>query len=163
LQIDFDPEKISYRDLLDIFWSAHDPAAKSWSTQYRASLFYHNDKQKELAMETREGLQAKIKGEIFTDIKTFTGFYPAEDYHQKHALQHSYEFIREFKVMYPSFRDIVSSTAAARVNGYLGGYGTLGNLQAELDTYGLSPGAAKDLLEFVKASNRYSCQRSGAC
>ena len=65
--------------------------------------------------------------------------------------------------MYSSFNDIISSTAAARVNGYLGGYGTLKNLQAELDSYGLSLEATKHLLDFVKALTRYQCKRPGAC
>ena len=163
MQVDYDPGKTSYKDLIDIFWSSHEPTARSWSRQYRAAVFYHDERQEKLAMETREGLQAKFMGEISTDIVPFTEFYRAEDYHQKHALQHSYEFMMEFKNMYPSFEDIVSSTAAARVNGYLGGYGTMMGLRVELDSYGLSPEASQHLLDLVKASTRYQCQRSGSC
>ncbi|MFZ5906578.1 MAG: hypothetical protein ACOYVJ_04110 [Nitrospirota bacterium] len=65
--------------------------------------------------------------------------------------------------MYSSFKDIISSTAAARVNGYVGGYGTLKNLQAELHSYGLSEQARKHLFELVKASTRYQCKGHGAC
>lgn len=98
-----------------------------------------------------------------TEIIPFTEFYLAEDYHQKHALQHSYEYLQEFKAMYLSFQDIISSTAAARVNGYLGGYGTLKELQAELDIYGLSVKAKEHLFDFVKTSTRFQCKRTGAC
>jgi len=98
-----------------------------------------------------------------TEIIPFTKFYLAEDYHQKHALQHSYEYLQEFKAIYHSFKDIISSTAATRVNGYLGGYGTLKELQAEMDSYGLSEKAKDHLLDFVQASTRYQCKRSGAC
>jgi len=150
-------------DLIDIFWSSHDPTTRSWSRQYKAAIFYHNDAQKNLAFETSAQLQTALTSEILTEIIPLTEFYLAEDYHQKHALQHSYEYLQEFKALYHSFRDIISSTAAARVNGYLGGYGTLKNLQAELDSYGLSVKAKERLLDFVKASTRYQCKRSGTC
>jgi methionine-S-sulfoxide reductase len=163
LQIDYDPVRISYKNLLDLFWSNHDPTIQSWSRQYRSAIFYHNDAQKKLSLETSTHLQATLTSEIMTDITPFTEFYLAEDYHQKHALQHSYEYVQEFKAMYSSFNDIISSTAAARVNGYLGGYGTLKNLQAELDSYGLSVKAKEHLFDFVKASTRYQCKRPGVC
>ena len=65
IEIDYDPTMVSYRDLLKIFWEGHDPAARSWSTQYKAAVFYHNDEQKRLAEETRERIEAtrKIKCE----------------------------------------------------------------------------------------------------
>jgi peptide-methionine (S)-S-oxide reductase len=163
LQIDFDPARISYKDLVDIFWDSHEPSIRSWSRQYRAAIFYHTDSQQRLALETKAHLQSTLTAEIVTEIVPFKEFYLAEDYHQKHALQHSYEYLQELKAMYPSFRDLIFSTAAARLNGYLGGYGTLENLQAELDSYGLSEGAKDHLLNFVKVSSRYACKRSGAC
>jgi peptide-methionine (S)-S-oxide reductase len=98
-----------------------------------------------------------------TDIIPFTEFFLAEEYHQKHALQHSYEYLQEFKAMYPLFQDIISSTAAARINGYLGGYGTLENLQVEMNSYGLSVQASEHLFDFVKATTRYQCKQSGPC
>lgn len=116
-----------------------------------------------MALETKAHLQSLLTTEIATDLVPFTEFYLAEDYHQKHALQHSYEYLLELKAMYPSFRTIIFSTAAARLNGYLGGYGTLENLQAEIDSYGLSERAKDHLLNFVKASSRYACKRSGTC
>jgi len=163
LQIDYDPDRISYKNLLDIFWSSHDPTIQSWSRQYGAAIFYHDDYQNKLALETSDNLAATLTSEIMTAITPFTEFYLAEDYHQKHALQYSYDYLQEFKAMYFSFNDIISSTAAARVNGYLGGYGTLKNLHAELVSYGLSVKANEHLFDFVKASNRYQCKGSGAC
>ncbi len=58
--------------------------------------------------------------------------------------------MKEFHAMYPNDNDFMNSTAAARLNGYLEGYGTLEVLQAELDSYGLSPGASKRLLNIAK-------------
>jgi peptide-methionine (S)-S-oxide reductase len=163
VQIDYDPVRISYKDLVDIFWSSHDPSLRSWSRQYRAAIFYHTDAQKRSALETKAHLQSELRTEIVTEIIPFTEFYLAEDYHQKHALQHSYEYMQELKAIYPSFRDLIFSTAAARINGYLGGYGTLKVLRDELDSYGLSDLAKEHLFRFVKSSSRYACNRSGVC
>ena len=79
-----------------------------------------------------------------------TEFYLAEDYHQKHRLRSDRDLMNEFKAMYPAEEDFVNSTAAARINGYLDGYGTLEDLLAELPGLGLSPAAGKKLMEIVK-------------
>jgi peptide-methionine (S)-S-oxide reductase len=109
-------------------------------------IFYHNEEQRRLATETRDREAMKRKGKIFTEIVPFADFYPAEAYHQKYSLRREPDFMREFKAMYPDDDDFMNSTAAARLNGYLDGYGTMEVLQAELDSYGLSPGAKKRLL-----------------
>jgi len=73
----------------------------------------------------------------------------AENYHQKYRLQQSPTFMKEFTALYPDPTDFVNSTAAARVNGYLGGYGTLADLQTEIDDWALSPETREKLLEMV--------------
>jgi hypothetical protein len=84
----------------------------------------------------------------------FTGFYMAEAYHQKYLLQGEPSLIKEFELMYPLPSDLVNSTAAARINGYLGGYGTYKDLQGEIDGFGLSRSAQKYLLNKVRAQGR---------
>jgi peptide-methionine (S)-S-oxide reductase len=154
IQIDFDPTQISYEKLLDVFWNSHNPAKRPWSRQYKAAVFYHNEEQKEMAMQSRDRVAASIKREIRTEIIPFSAFYLAEPYHQKYQLQHHGDFMREFRSMYPRTADFVSSTAAARVNGYLGGHGSFAQLQAELDSFGLSPTASEKLLATVKKRKR---------
>jgi peptide-methionine (S)-S-oxide reductase len=65
-------------------------------------------------------------------------FYPAEDYHQKYYLRQEKRFLRELRRYYPGDADLVNSTAAARINGYLGRHGTAKGLAAEIDGLGLS-------------------------
>jgi len=148
VQIDYDPAKISYGELLDIFWSSHNPTARSWSQQYKAAIFYHDEKQEKLAMETR-AREEKVKGRIYTEILPATEFYLAEDYHQKYYLQNVPPLAVEFNAIYPDGEDFINSTAVARVNGYLGGYGSLAQLEEELSSLGLSPASEKRLLELV--------------
>jgi methionine-S-sulfoxide reductase len=154
IQIDFDPEKIPYERLLDIFWASHDPTSKSWSRQYKAVIFYHDEEQKKLAAATRDRLAAKLGTKIHTEILPSEGFYLAEPYHQKYRLRSVRDIMAEYSAMYPLDDDFVNSTAAARVNGYLGGYGSPELVKSEIGELGLSPGASKKLLDIVAARRR---------
>jgi peptide-methionine (S)-S-oxide reductase len=143
-QVDYDPEKITYEKLLEIFWSSHNPCAKAYSRQYMSAVFYSDDEQKKAALESRDKLE-KTKGKaltVITDLKEFT---LAEDYHQKYMLRNNAKLMAEFKKLYPENKDFVNSTAAARVNAYLGGNGTARQLEEELPSYGLSDTAAAEL------------------
>ena len=89
VQITFDPEIISYRDLLDIFFTIHDPTTPDRQgadigPQYRSIILYHDEEQRRIAEETIRGLDAAgvWANPIVTQIVPLTGFYPAEDYHQ---------------------------------------------------------------------------------
>jgi peptide-methionine (S)-S-oxide reductase len=154
IQMDFDPERITYEELLGIFWASHDPTSRSWSHQYKAVIFYHNEEQRNLAAAGRDRLAAKLGATIHTEIIPYEGFYLAEPYHQKYRLRSVRDIMAEFSVMYPVDDDFVNSTAAARVNGYLGGYGSLEVLKSEIGELGLSPGASKRLLDIVAAGRR---------
>jgi peptide-methionine (S)-S-oxide reductase len=155
IRIDYDPSEISYEKLLEIFWSSHDPTHRAWSTQYKAAIFYHNEDQKRLAMESRDREAAKRHSKIMIEILPATEFYRAEAYHQKHRLRQDRDLMKEFNTMYPSDDDFVNSTAAARVNGYLAGYGTPEALEKELNSLGLSTDANKKLMDIVKNRKRF--------
>lgn len=154
IQIDYDPTQISYQKLLDIFWNSHSPVRQAWSRQYMSAIFFHNDEQERLASKTKDREAARIKGTIFTEILPASQFYPAEAYHQKYWLQQVPDLVKEFRVMYPATDDFVASTAAARVNGYLAGYGTFADLKEVLNSFGLSPAGSKKLLDIVYELNK---------
>lgn len=150
LQIDYDPERISYEKLLELFWSEHDPTSRAWSTQYKAVVFYHDNEQKRLAEESRERLAAKLKRRVFTEVIPFGRFYPAEAYHQKYYLRQNRGLLRELQRYYSIDAELMNSTAAARVNGYIGRFGTAEGLKAEIDRLGLSEDARRELLAIVE-------------
>lgn len=89
-QITFDPKVISYSELLEIFWSSHNPTTLNQQgadkgTQYRSAIFYHNEKQKELAQASMKKVAPSIwQDPIVTEITAFETFYKAEDYHQNY-------------------------------------------------------------------------------
>lgn len=91
IQVHYDPKIISYEELLEIFWKTHDPTTLNRQgadegTQYRSVIFYHNEKQKELAEFYKKKLDdGKVfSAPIVTEISPYTTFYKAEDYHQNY-------------------------------------------------------------------------------
>lgn len=149
VQVDYDPERVSFEQLLDVFWSSHNPSRRPWSRQYASIAFYQDEDQKRAILESKEGLERASGEGIYTEVKPLDHFYLAEGYHQKYFLRNTPEIMREFQAMYPDEADIVDSTAAARANGYLGGYGEVEVLRQELSSYGLSPQANQALLALV--------------
>jgi peptide-methionine (S)-S-oxide reductase len=149
LQIDFDPSKVTYEDLLNVYWASHNPTTPSWSRQYASMIFYHNEDQKKLAAETKQQEQLRRGKEIHTRIVPYTNFTRAEDYHQKYRLRNQPQIMREFENIYPEGERFADSTAAARVNGYLAGHGAFSRFKDELPEFGLSPEGEKRLLDIV--------------
>lgn len=150
LQIEYDPERISYDNLLELFWSEHDPTSRAWSTQYKAAVFYHDEDQKRQVEEARERLVAKLNRRVYTEVIPFNRFYEAEAYHQKYYLRQHRRLLKDLQRYYPQDAGLMNSTAAARVNGYLGRFGTAGALKAEIDRLGLSEEGRRELLEILE-------------
>jgi peptide-methionine (S)-S-oxide reductase len=91
VQLQFDPEAVSYDALLDQFWKLHDPTTLNrqgpdFGTQYRSAIFFHDEEQKAVAEASRERLQAsgRYRRPIVTEITPASTFYRAEEYHQKY-------------------------------------------------------------------------------
>lgn len=89
IQIEFDPDQISFADLLSVFWAIHDPTTKNRQgqdigSQYRSAIFYHNEHQKQEALNSIRKLEdsGKFTAEIVTELVPYQNFYPAEEYHQ---------------------------------------------------------------------------------
>ncbi len=150
VEVDFDPARIRYEALLDIFWAGHDPLSKPWGTQYKAAIFYHGEAQRRLAESSRKRIEAKTGRRVSTEILPASVFYPAEGYHQKYVLQGNAGISDELRAFYPDDARFTASTAAARLNGYLGGHGTLQQLQGEIRLLGLSDRSGRALWEVVR-------------
>ena len=91
LQLKYDPKEISYEELLDLFWSIHNPTTKNRQgpdigSQYRSIIFYHTPEQESIAKKSKQELDAskKFQNKIVTEIVPAATFYQAEDYHQKY-------------------------------------------------------------------------------
>jgi peptide-methionine (S)-S-oxide reductase len=89
VEVQFDPEEISYKELLGVFWEHHDPTTPNRQgpdvgSQYRSVIFYHTSEQQRLAEESKEAEAEKRGRSVVTEIVEAKEFYPAEEYHQKY-------------------------------------------------------------------------------
>ena len=89
IEIVFDPAKVSYEKLLEVFWLNIDPVnAKGqfcdFGTQYRTGIYYLNDEQQKLAVVSLKSIKSKLNKPVATELKAASKFYPAEDYHQNY-------------------------------------------------------------------------------
>ncbi|XP_060066155.1 peptide methionine sulfoxide reductase-like [Ylistrum balloti] len=125
-----------------MFWTNHSPCTKS-RNQYMSAIFYHGTKQKIMAEESRDTLQKEIARPIQTKILPASVFYNAENYHQKYMLRQHAEVLDKLNL---SDEDILTSHVAARLNGYLGGFGSLEQFDQECNTFGL----LENQLSFVR-------------
>jgi peptide-methionine (S)-S-oxide reductase len=94
VQVTFDPVRISFREILEVFFSIHDPTTRNRQgadvgTQYRSAIFYHTPEQKAVAEQLIREMEAeRVWNKIVTEVTPLTHFYPAEDYHQEYFTHH---------------------------------------------------------------------------
>ncbi len=98
VQIEFDPEEVSYSDLLNVFFSIHDPTTLNrqgadMGTQYRSAIFYHDEDQKGIAEQVIQDLEEQgiWDNPIVTTLEKLERFYPAEEYHQEYFARNPYQ------------------------------------------------------------------------
>jgi peptide-methionine (S)-S-oxide reductase len=98
VEVDYDPQEVSYEELLKIFWNNHNPTTLNRQgpdvgKQYRSAVFFHTPEQKKVAMEMKEKLnptaREKFQSDIVTEIKPASDFYRAEEYHQQYFAKSS--------------------------------------------------------------------------
>ncbi len=138
VQVDFDPNQISYDRLLEIFWKSHNPTSRSWSRQYMNAVFYHDENQKVSAETSKTALAEKLGRKVKSKVVPLRSFTMAEDYHQKYLLKSDDTLEKEMKFIYPNHQNFIASTAVARLNGFVGGYGDRKMLSRDIEQLGLS-------------------------
>ena len=97
VKITFDPERISYKELMDYFWKHIDPLDANGQfcdkgTQYRAGIFYINEEQKQIALDSKERAAKLLGKQIVTEIMQADTFYDAEEYHQNYHETHPFRY-----------------------------------------------------------------------
>jgi peptide-methionine (S)-S-oxide reductase len=97
VEVEYDPDEISFEDLLNVFWTNHNPTTLNSQgpdvgIQYRSAIFYHDEKQKEIAEKSKQELaqSGKFENPIVTEIVPAPTFYKAEEYHQKYFKKHGF-------------------------------------------------------------------------
>jgi peptide-methionine (S)-S-oxide reductase len=93
VEVTFDPAQVSFEHLLDAFWEMHDPTTLNrqgpdWGSQYRSAILFHTPEQEQAALASKAQAQGKFRKPIVTEITPASGFYRAEEYHQKYFQKH---------------------------------------------------------------------------
>ena len=89
VKLEYDPNKIEYKNILEIFFDIHDPTTLNsqgpdFGTQYRSEIFYDNDEQKKIAQEVLEKVNSQLNGKVVTKISKISNYCKAEEYHQNY-------------------------------------------------------------------------------
>jgi peptide-methionine (S)-S-oxide reductase len=92
VQVEFDPDEVSYEEVLDTFWSVHDPTqlnrqGPDVGTQYRSVIFFHTPDQQEQALASKARVQARFDRPVVTEVEPAPEFWRAEDYHQRYLVK----------------------------------------------------------------------------
>jgi len=119
-----------------------------------SAIFYHSEDQRKLILEARD--RSLSKGQkVFTQILPASVFYPAEEYHQKYSLQKDQDLMEMLSELYPDRQDLLDSTAAARLNGYLAAHLTFDELRETLCRIEeLSPNLRERILNGISTLRR---------
>jgi peptide-methionine (S)-S-oxide reductase len=138
VQIDYDPERVTYEELVKVFLASHDPMRRSYVRQYASAIFYHDEDQRRAADDALRTAERTRGKKVATELLPYTGFTRAEDYHQKYFLRNQGDLEKRYESIYPDPAQFTDSTAVARVNGYLGGYGDREQFEREAPELGLT-------------------------
>ncbi|WP_126661371.1 peptide-methionine (S)-S-oxide reductase MsrA [Haloterrigena salifodinae] len=121
VQLEYDPDELSYEDLLETYWSTHDWASTAPKRQYRSIVLAHDDDQYETAVRRRTALEDRAGRSAATDVERLESFTRAEEYHQKYELRSTPVVGDELEALYGDA--FVDSTVVARLNGFAAGHG----------------------------------------
>ena len=157
IQIDYDPDIVSYDELLDIFWAENSAYLSPFSRQYNSIIFYHDEEQKKMAEESYKQRREERSNTVLTEILSYSNFNYAELYHQKYYLQAEQRIMKDALSNLDDFEGFMFSTTAARLNGYVGGYGDPTTLEKEIESYGLSDEGEKILLGIAERGLLRAC------
>ncbi len=158
IQLLYDPSVIKYPELLSVFFANHKPLGKPWKRQYSSAIFFHSAEQKEQALEAKERSSTFFGQEVYTPVIPYEHFYRAEDRHQKYKLQRHPLLLNWIQERFGNFQEMVDSTAAARLNGYLYGFGTEEAIVQFTDKYRLSAPATEVLLSTTRLQPKIYCK-----
>lgn len=147
-RVEYDPSETNYDELLKLFWAHHDPTRARATKEYMSAIFFHNEGQEKAAKKSLEENRKNFKAPIVTQILKLEQFYLADESHQKYRLQRQSVLYRS--LVESGMKDVTSSHVATRLNGYVGGFGTVAAFDAESRRLGLSA----DQINAVRAQIR---------
>ncbi|WP_369823705.1 peptide-methionine (S)-S-oxide reductase MsrA [Sporosarcina sp. P19] len=147
VEIDYDPTSISYEEILLHFWRNHYPNRDQYKgQQYVSSLRFHNQQQKLIIDVVKSEMEKELGEPIETEITPVGHFTLAEDRHQKYYLKRYPNVLDKLYWLYPSEESLINSTFAARLNGFVKGFGTRDQIVTEIESWPLPENARQQLI-----------------
>jgi methionine-S-sulfoxide reductase len=122
VEVDFDPQQISYAQLLKVYFAAGAGETPPYSRQYRSAVFYHSEAQRAAAQAALDQENQHRQRQLYVDIEPAGVFYRAEDYHHKYHLRQDRRLGQEVRKLFSSEQAFEDSTLAARLNALAAGY-----------------------------------------
>lgn len=136
LQVEFDSGLVSFEEIIREFWWNHYPNRDAYKgRQYISLLFWHNEEQREVIDRLKAERERDLGEPVETEIRPFESFTEAEARHQKYYLKRYPNVLQQLSGLFPDDASIARSTFAARLNGFVKGYGSRNQLQEELETW----------------------------
>lgn len=147
VEVDFDPDILMYEDILRHFWRNHYPNRDNYKgRQYISLLRYHNEQQKEKIEDIKKEMEQELGEAIETEIAPYAGFTLAEERHQKYYLKRYPKALEQLKPLYPDSSLLIDSTFAARLNGFVKGYGNREALKQEIAEWNIEDSSKERLI-----------------
>ena len=148
IQLEYDPEQITYKELIEIFFDNHNPYRKAYGSQYKSIVFYHNERQKEIFEDYAANLNNGRQ--LYIELNEYRVFHYAEFYHQKYRLQSFNNIMSELRELYSTDREFINSTLTARLNHYVGSKKGMDLFEKEKEFYGLESETIDWLKNFIR-------------
>ena len=137
---------------MNIYWECYNPLQGPRTTQYKSIIFYHDNFQR---LEIEKFISSKEESEtllVSPEIREYQHFYQAESYHQKYYIRQFSHLMGFFKKLYSDDFQFITSTLAARLNGYIGGNCTIVELKSDIINYGLQETEVNNLMKIINAA-----------
>ncbi len=151
VQVDFDEELLSYELLLETFWSNHNPVNINGykGRQYQSMLLYRNADQQEVFHRVKQRTEVD-KGTLETEISPCASFYLAEPRHQKYYLKRYPDALAKLSERYPTEKELMNATLAARLNGLAKGYTNLGRIVDEIGRWSMDDSERAETIALIR-------------
>lgn len=152
VEMDFDSGIVSLETILNLFWSYHNPVNINdyKGQQYRSLVLFRDPIQHSIIREVMRTSEEQGKGILDTEVAPYTGFYLAEDRHQKYYLKRYPDAIKKLRTFFPTDEELTNATLAARLNGLAKGYTNLEKIINEIRTWQISREEQEEIIHLIK-------------
>ncbi|NOV02284.1 peptide-methionine (S)-S-oxide reductase MsrA [Paenibacillus planticolens] len=152
VEVDFDSVNVKLETILQVFWSAHNPVNINdyKGRQYKSLVLFRDPEQLRIISEVMKSYEEQGNETPDTEVAPFSGFYIAEDRHQKYYLKRFPDAIDKLRPLFPTEEELTNATLAARLNGLSKGYTNMEKIIKEIRTWHLNGEEQEEIIHLIK-------------